>query len=165
MNITKKILVLIMIWGLYMCTEPPNYPKEPRIEYIGMNKTTIVQGSTNAPRDTLVITFAFTDGDGDLGSDTNNLLLRDSRDNSPTPNRIFPIPDQGSGNGISGEITIRVPNKLAGPNICCIFPDRRVCQTDARFPTDTFSYLIQMTDRAGNVSNIIRTETITIRCQ
>ncbi|MDX1943164.1 MAG: hypothetical protein SFU99_21550 [Saprospiraceae bacterium] len=150
---------------LISCTEPPSYPNEPRIEYLGVNKKAILQGSSTAARDTLVIMFSFTDGDGDIGSDSTNLFLRDSRDNSLIPNRLFPIPEQGSGNGVSGEITIRVPNKVAGPNVCCIFPDRRVCQTDSRYAQDTFSYLIQIKDRSGNLSNQIRTETITILCQ
>lgn len=165
MKILKYCFFACSIFFLANFTEPPNYPNQPTIEYVGVNKRSILQGSTTAARDTLIITFSFTDGDGDLGSDSTNLFLRDSRDNSLVPNRLFPIPEQGSGNGVSGEITIRIPNKVAGPNICCIFPDRRVCQTDPRFARDTFSYSIQMKDRAGNLSNIIRTETLTILCQ
>ncbi|HMO38326.1 MAG TPA: hypothetical protein PKC76_03420 [Saprospiraceae bacterium] len=158
-------LFVVLFAAFTACTEPPNYPDEPYIEFVGMNKNAIAQGSASSPRDTLAITFFFTDGNGDIGSDTTNFFLRDSRDNSLIPNRLFPIPEQGSGNGVSGEITIRIPNKVAGPNICCIFPDRRVCQTDPRFPQDTFSYSIQIKDRAGNLSNIIRTPPITILCR
>lgn len=159
------VILSISFFVLIGCTEPPDYPDEPRIEYIGVNKNSIVQGSATGISDTLIIRFSFTDGDGDLGSDTTNFFIRDSRDNTLIPNRIFPIPEQGSGNGVSGEITVRIPNKVAGPNICCIFPDRRVCQTDPRFAQDTFSYLIQIADRAGNLSNQIRTQTLTILCQ
>lgn len=167
MKIVKYSIAILIIGSFILqgCTEPPNYPDEPRIEFLRVNKTQIRQGSATAASDTLIITFSFTDGDGDLGSDSTNFFIRDSRDNSLIPNRIFPIPEQGSGNGISGEITVRIPNKVAGPNICCIFPDRRVCQTDPRFAQDTFSYLIEIKDRSGNLSNQIRTPTLTILCE
>jgi hypothetical protein len=149
------------------CTQPPDYPKEPRIEYIGINKKVITQGSRSATADTLVVTFSFTDGDGDLGSegDARNIFIYDSRSPNDTINygNLLPISEQGSGNGVSGEITFTLPSKPS--NICCIFPDRRACLTDPRYPQDTFSFLIQMSDRAGNMSNLIRTETITILCQ
>ena len=48
------------------CVNPPDYPDAPVIEYIGVNKTTVFQGSANLPADTLAIFFSFTDGDGDL---------------------------------------------------------------------------------------------------
>lgn len=149
------------------CSQPPDYPDEPQLEYVGVNKNSVVQGSRFAPNDTLAILFKFTDGDGDLGNsdNTNNIVLLDSRDTTQTPYKIPPVPEQGSGNGISGEITILVPNRIGSGNICCIFPDLRVCQTDPTYKQDTFSFSIQMTDRAGNKSNIIRTETITILCQ
>ncbi len=167
MKIIKYSIALFVIGSLVLlgCTEPPDYPDEPRIEFLSVNKNQVRQGSATAISDTLIITFSFTDGDGDLGSDSTNFFIRDSRDNSLIPNRIFPLPKQGTGNGVSGEITVRIPSKVAGPNICCIFPDRRVCQTDPRFPRDTFSYLIEIKDRAGNLSNQIRTPTLTILCE
>ncbi len=160
-------LFFIVLLGLIIgCTEPPDYPNEPQLRYIGLNKNTIVQGRTAAQTDTLIIMFSFTDGNGDLGDETvTNLFIRDSRDNSLNPVVIKPIPEQGSGNGISGEITVRLINNNDASKMCCIFPDRRVCFTDPRYPIDTFSYSIQMKDRAGNLSNVIRTERITLLCQ
>lgn len=164
MKLSRYYLTLLALSLLAGCTEPPNYPTEPRIEYIGVSKKTIVQGSRNAVPDTLFIRFSFTDGDGDLGDrDSINIFLTDSRDGFRTTKKINPIPEQGSGNGVSGEITLRLVNAVG--DICCIFPDRRVCQVDPRYPQDTFSYSIQMRDRAGNLSNIIQTEPITILCQ
>lgn len=160
-------LLLCTLGLLVSCSQPPDYPDEPQLEYVGVNKTSVLQGSSTAPNDTLAIIFSFTDGDGDLGNDDNisNIKLFDSRDTTLTPYKIPPVPEQGSGNGISGEITILVPNRIGSGNICCIFPDLRVCRTDSRYKQDTFSYSIQMIDRAGHESNIIRTETITILCQ
>lgn len=148
------------------CVQPPDYPDEPVIHYIGVNKNLIPQGSVGATMDTLSLTFGFTDGDADLGNEEEvNIFLYDSRIESlePTPIKINPIPDQGTGNGISGEITIKIANNISG-GICCIFPDGRVCQVDPEFPVDSFFYYIEIMDRAGHVSNRIRTETITILC-
>lgn len=151
---------------LEACSKTPDYPDEPVLTYKGVNKKIINQGSATAPSDTLIITFGFTDGDGDLGdNDSLNIFLFDSRDSSLTPGNIKPIPEKGSGNGISGEIIATLATKSAASKICCIFPDRRACFTDPRYQQDTFSYLIQMRDRAGHWSNTIRTEPITILCK
>lgn len=177
-----KYYLIVGVVGFYIsCSQPPNYPDEPQLQYIGINKKSVFQGGRTSPIDTLVVNFSFTDGDGDLGNDLKdttvqkNIFLYDSRDTTLTPFKIPPVPAQGSGNGISGEVTIYVPNNsktivigndtIGLGNICCIFPDGRTCFTDPRFPRDTFSFLIQMIDRAGHKSNMIRTETITILCQ
>lgn len=167
MKRVKNCLFICTLGFLVSCSQPPDYPNEPVLQYIGVNKTSVLQGSRTTPNDTLAIRFSFTDGDGDLGNseNTNNILLYDSRDSTLAPYKIPPVPEQGSGNGISGEITILVPNRIGSGNICCIFPDLRVCQTDPRYKQDTFSYSIQMIDRAGHKSNIINTEQITILCQ
>lgn len=167
MNYLNYCLLFVTISCIISCTQPPDYPNEPQLEYIGLNKGRILQGSRTAPNDTLAIFFSFTDGDGDLGNDDsiNNIFLYDSRDSTITPYKVSAIPAQGSGNGVSGEVTILIPNRIGSGNICCIFPDLRVCQTDARYPQDTFSYEIELMDRAGHKSNKIRTEPITILCQ
>ncbi len=146
------------------CVQPPNYPNTPEIAYIGMNQNTIVQGNVGAPLDTLEITFSFTDGDGDLGIEGNtfDIFLTDSREGFTDIKKLPVVPDQGIGNGISGEIIVRLPNQL---NICCTYPDGSTpCLPNANFPTDTMSYTIQIQDRAGNMSNKIQTEVITILC-
>lgn len=180
MKSTPFYVIMTTILLAASCTQPPEYPDEPIIEYKNVNKNTIYQGSRTGRLDTLVITFSFTDGDGNLGDtarvDGPNVLLIDSRDSTITlPYKIKPIPEQGSNNGISGEMTAIVSNTsksiISGKdtfklgNICCIIPDVEICSTDPLYPRDTFSYLIRVRDKAGNWSNTIRTETITILCQ
>ena len=166
--LTYSLLIASGVLLAFSCVKPPNYPDEPRIEYIGLNKSTIAQGNGNAPRDTLEITFFFEDGDGNIGTpdqDTANfdVFLYDSRDSSLTKFRLPVLPDQGIGNGVSGEATVRIPTLF---NICCTFPNGATpCQASTQFPTDTFSYAIRMRDRAGNTSNSIQTEMITVLCQ
>ena len=147
-------LICLLIAG---CTKPPNYPDEPVIEFMSTNISTINQSATV---DTLAITFSYTDGDGDLGDSTKNIILTDTR---PTivPRTVefsLPfIPEQGAGNGISGEITVKEVGKFCCLNIpvpCQLFPESY----------DTLSYMIKILDREGNESNIVETGPIVIIC-
>lgn len=150
---------------LFSCVKRPEYPIEPVLDFIGMNKQIIAQGSPNAVFDTLAITFGFTDGDGDLGyaDGTLDIFLTDSRDGFEETLKLPVIPEQGSGNGISGEITVLVFNKPF--NICCTYPTGQVpCTPSTVFPIDTFSYSIRIRDRAGHFSNSVQTDRITILC-
>lgn len=160
--LTVVALVFVLVMG---CIKPPDYPDEPRIGYIGVNQNTIAQGNGNSPADTLAVLFSFTDGDGDLGTTTDSIdvFLTDSRDGFTNNFKLPVIPEQGLGNGISGEITIRIPNKPF--NICCTYPDGAdACLPNPSYPIDTFSYGIRIRDRAGRMSNLVQTEKITILC-
>ncbi len=145
------------------CGEAPEYPLEPVITYEGVNKTRVFQ-FTNGPLDTLIINFSFTDGDGDLSlisSDSADIFVTDSRLPAIPTNYRFPlIEEEGTQNGISGRARLSIVNT---GNICCIF-NSRICAEDPSYPIDTFSFAIQIRDRAGNLSNIVRTERIEIVC-
>ncbi len=152
--------LLLMAWA---CTSPPDYPIEPVIEYESISKTTIFQGIPTNPSDTIVVHFSFTDGDGDLSfpSDSIDIYLTDSRNEALRSIFRFPvIPQEGTGNGISGDVYIRLVNQN---NICCIYQNI-ICINDPALPVDTFSYAIQIRDRAGNFSNVVRTDPISIIC-
>lgn len=144
------------------CVKPPEFPNEPVITFESLNKDQIYQ-FTNGPLDSIQVHFSFTDGDGDLSlidSDSVDVFLTDSRLGIQTPFRLPMIPPEGTGNGISGDIFINVINTTG---ICCIF-NNRLCAADPSYPVDTFTYSIQIRDRAGNLSNIIRTDPIEILC-
>ena len=75
------------------------------------------------------------------------------------------IPEQGTGNGISGEMTIQIFTT------CCIHPDPILaldgCDApfeDIEFQYDSLIYEVYIQDRAGNVSNTIQTEPLLIKC-
>jgi hypothetical protein len=156
----KKILFL-GIFGIILfhgCIEPPDYPVEPVIAFLEMNKTQIVGQTTledpNRVVDTLFITFSFTDGDGDLGkSDTDttrNVFLIDSRlGNAGESFQVKTIPQAGVTNGISGEMTVMLPETFCFPNSA---------------PRDRMTYSIQIVDNAGHYSNIIETPEIELIC-
>ncbi len=160
-----QLLSALLLILAASCVKRPDYPIEPVIEFVGINKQAIAQGSPSAALDTLAITFGFTDGDGDLGySDgTLDIFLTDSRDGFEETLKLPVIPSQGTGNGVSGEITIRIFNKPF--NICCTYPTGQVpCTPSTVFPIDTFSYAIRIRDRAGHFSNSVQTDRITILC-
>ncbi|MFN0212763.1 MAG: hypothetical protein ACKVT2_00790 [Saprospiraceae bacterium] len=165
----KKVFPLALVTLCILtqqCIQPPDYPIEPVIEYVGLSKTQMKQGT--GYQDSLFVVFSFTDGDGDLGypatDPTPSVFFRDSRDSFPKPPIQLPyVEPQGAGNGISGEITVKLPT------ICCIFttPEgiKLACEdVPNSMIFDTFFYYIKIRDRAGHESNEIKTEAITLRC-
>lgn len=166
-----RILLFALLLGLGSCTQPPEYPIEPVVEYLRMSKNTMVQGS--GTQDETWVTIGFTDGDGDIGffkpgSSTEvetDLFLRDMRLNAVTEKFVIPfVPELGAANGISGEITFRLYTT------CCIFPEwvpgqPAPCDKSPSYLVDTVRYEIYIRDRAGNESNRIQTEPIYILCQ
>lgn len=153
---------LFVVFFAAACVNPPEFPNEPVLTFEGLSKSQIFQ-FTNGPLDSIQIHFSFTDGDGDLSlpdTDSIDIFLTDSRIGLQTPLSLPLIPEEGTGNGISGDIFINLINQTG---ICCIF-NNRLCAADESYPIDTFSYAIQIRDRAGNMSNVIRTDPIEILC-
>ncbi len=163
MQYTRYLLWLLSALALGSCVSPPDYPDEPVIVYEGLNKQEI-RSLSSGIEDSITIQISFTDGDGDISNitDSVDVTLEDSRN----PGIFLPvslpiIPVEGTGNGISGDIFIRVTN--VGFTICCENA-RFICIPDANFPTDEFFYRIRLRDRAGNLSNVVETEPITVLC-
>ena len=158
-------LLLLVLVTILSCTKPPTYPDSPIISEPSFNQQEIEQGNTVEKADTLELFFAFTDGDGNLGSEGDSLdvYLTDSRTGFVNLFKLPFVPELGSGNGISGVVTVRMSNTPA--NICCIHPvSLQDCQPFPDYPMDTVSYTIQIRDRDGNFSNKIQSETISIIC-
>ncbi len=145
--------------GFWHCVTPPDYPKEPKIEFISLSKSTLKQGELGN-EDSLFVNFSFTDGDGDLGSqDSFDVFFIDLRDNTEAERfRLPKIPEKGSGNGVIGTA------KLTLPTTCCrgILPP---CKPSRLKPVDTLVYEFYVRDRAGNLSNRVKTSPIFLQCQ
>lgn len=142
------------------CITKPDFPVEPVIEFVSMNDNQMVQNSFNT--DSILVTFSFTDGDGDLGdNDSLNIFIRDNRDQFiASKYRLPELPPEGAQRGIQGKITVTIYTT------CCIYPDGTPpCEPSLDYPTDTLRYEIYIRDRAGNVSNTIETDPIIILCQ
>jgi hypothetical protein len=144
------------------CVRPPDYPIEPRLSLPttgnALSKNTMVQGYKG---DSLYLTLNFTDGDGDIGlskGDT-SLFIVDTRDNSLINDAagLPSVPAQGAGNGISGEMRIKLLST------CC--KTLRPCQPTPAQPKDVVIYEVYIKDRAGNISNRLKIPPITLLCQ
>ena len=161
------LLLLFALLANQFCVKPPDYPKEPVIEFTGLSKTVLQQGKSKG--DSLSITFSYTDGDGDLGfpktDATTSVFVRDDRDSFSKFEYQLPyVEPQGASNGISGEISIVVPTS------CCIFVtnegQKLACDLVPNdFLYDTLYYFIKIRDRAGHMSNEIKAGPITPKCQ
>lgn len=156
----RKFLGICLLAFLLVtsCVKPPDYPVEPIIEFVSFSKTSIGQNV-----DTTLLTIYFTDGDGDLGeqdnSPTTNIILTDTRIGQGFKEyyKVPFIPKQGVGNGISGEIYISLTQ-------CCVPTTGVPCQPNPGQMPEDIVYTMQLSDRAGNLSNIITLPPLTIIC-
>lgn len=144
------------------CTNGPDYSDTPEIEFVSFSKLVMNQGLIND--DFVILTLYFQDGDGNIGFEdtTRDLELIDNRTGDVYDKIKLPVvPDQGTGNGISGEMLITVFNQ------CCVYPDNiPPCEENppAEYATNELSFNITLTDRDGNVSNVVTTPSIQLIC-
>lgn len=155
----EKILFLMLLINVWACINPPDYSDSPEIQFVSMSKDTMLQGSLN--EDSLRLVIFFTDGDGDIGRDS-SIFLRDLRDSFLLrPIQVPMIPEENTGNGIEGTISMIIPTS------CCVDNDRNSCcaECDPTFTEDKLIYEVYLEDRAGNRSNTIQTLPITLLCK
>ncbi len=152
-------LLTLSLLTFSFCTTPPDYPIVPHIEFQNISKTTMQQGFGS--EDSVYVTISFTDGDGDLGSSpsdpTLNLFTFNRLINQVADSFRIPfVPIQGTKNGISGTIQVRLLTT------CC--KSLEPCKPSITHPLDTLIYDISIKDRAGHLSNIVSTPPILLRC-
>lgn len=147
---------------IFACTTSPQFSVVPALTYTGLSENSMTQSSVLG--DSLFLFFDFQDGDGDIGISDNlnnfDLTLIDNRTGNIYDRFKTPfVPEQGASNGIEGSVQLKLYTT------CCIFNETiPPCSTPTNFPTNEFTLDIQLTDRAGNKSNIITTEVITLFC-
>ncbi len=147
----------------FSCASPPDYPIEPVIEFVSLSKDTIEQN--RAVTETTRVTIGFTDGDGDIGSesgdsDTSSIFIYDPRqDFLFESNRILFVGLEGVGRGISGEITFTLPKT------CCIFELKEFnCEPSSTTPFDRVVFEVYIRDRANHFSNTVELAPIYVKC-
>ncbi|MBX2817348.1 MAG: hypothetical protein KTR24_15170 [Saprospiraceae bacterium] len=153
-------LSVIVLLGMLGCIKAPEYPDEPELTYEGLSSNRMIQSDLNL--DSTILFLSFTDGDGDVGTDTEvNLFVTDTRDDFVAARYRLPfIPVAGSNNGVSGDI------QLVLFTTCCTYPNGQApCTPSEEFPSDTVIYEIYMMDRAGNISNKVLTDPIILDCR
>ena len=155
------IAVCFIFLSTVTCTSPPDYPIIPHIDFVSMSKNIMRSGQIGT-EDSVYVTLSFTDGDGDLGNTANspnslNIFTVNKLYNQPADSFRLPfIPEQGTKNGISGQIRLRLLTS------CCkgAYP----CDPFITKKYDTLTYDITIKDRANHISNVVTTPPILLQC-
>lgn len=148
-NITKHIRLILLSTSLLLMNckkedELSGNSKVPFIKIIDVSATTLIQF-----KDSLVIRFEYSDGDGDIGEinpDQNDLQVKDKRLSKADYYFVKPLSPPNAEIKTKGIIAVQIKNTfLLGT---------------ANSETTTFE--LKLRDRAGNWSNSIITPIITI---
>lgn len=154
----KNFLFLFIICLSVACTKEstttndinnpnPNLSEIPEIDLKGVSATTVT-----ASTDSLAFLIEYTDGDGDLGTndpDDTVIELVDKRDSETLVfnYHLQPLAPPDSEIAITGELNIVLDHTII---------------LDENNDSETTTFTIRLKDRAGNWSNVVETEMITI---
>ena len=154
MKTLKKLIFASLTLGIVVlgsCLNGNEYPPEPDIKFLSFTSTDSLNlfGQIS---NLLVLTFEFTDGDGDIGAEEGDTIINmfvseygilNKVQQSPTPLRytIPSITQSGQNKSLKGEIDIKIT----------LLPF---------FSYDSVLYDIYIVDRSGNKSNLITTPII-----
>ncbi len=156
----RKVVFFFLIASILVLVscKKKEYPKEPILSFKSIAKTSMKQNG----QDSTVLIFSYTDGDGDIGSDSDdNIFLRDSRNQQLLATYRFPNEVDGKeGEYRKGELQLIV---YSG---CCIYSDSlyAACMPNPNQIQDTMRYSIEVIDKAGNRSNILLSDKILLEC-
>lgn len=154
------IFIIVLISGLVLsCVKQESFSDIPAIEFIGQTKAMLSQGALM--EDSLYVRFSFQDGDGDLGdADSINVFVTDTRQDFALEYKIPDLSSGTNGSSLEGEVTMLLFTT------CCLYDDnsQAPCTPSTSQPTDEVIFTIQIRDRAGNMSNVINMNPITLMC-
>lgn len=151
LNVTLFFGACWLISVFFSCQEASPIPK---LTFKEVSRQAMQQGGA----DSLFLTFDFIDGDGNVGSDTNNIQVLDSRTDELLSTHRMPDFVNNVAQERSGTITL----VLRSP--CCVYPNGTRCQSSTQYPTQTMRYQVRLIDQAGNWSNTIESSTIVLEC-
>ena len=178
----KRYLLGLFLMALAVCScqKPVEYPVEPKIAYEGF---TYLFNADSTFSGEGVISFSYTDGDGDLGLDDNDTLPPFGFNDTHYYNMV--IDYLKSENGVFVKTPLLSPHVPTGPADTLVLFD--TVTFNARFkrlrdseepraisgtmdykltvqnpfsPNDTVKFEIRIFDRALHESNVIQTEAI-----
>ncbi len=164
-NMSKLAFLFTILVFSMSCQKSKDFSDIPYLEFRSFSKMQMRQGSVN--QDSVILTLYFTDGDGDFGTESRdadlNIFMKDLRTGNEFRSFKSPfIPLDGVGRSISGTIRLKIFTT------CCIFPpDLGVfpCERTPQVPTNSLPLEIFIRDRAGNDSNIVKLDPLTLLCQ
>ena len=146
MKIIKTYSALFIFFIFSACAKETT-STAPSIEFKSISPASLVIGKSE-----LVISFAYTDTDGDLGensADVKNMFVTDNRNGVVYQFRIPQLSPTGSNISIQGQLNIDMPN---------------VGISDGA-TSESATFNIYVKDRAGNQSNTATSTSITVSVQ
>lgn len=126
--------------------DDPFVDKAPSIELLSLTPQMVVEFE-----DSLVFNIKYRDNDGDLGENdpsVKNLFITDNRIGIVYDYRIQQLAPSGSAIAIEGTLQV-VLNSVA--------------RTDTSLAQQSATFSVYVKDRAGNISNVVTSGTITIK--
>jgi len=148
MKIRTYILFLIAM-GIVFFNSCTKYEEVKESEKPSITYTTITPMNIAEFKDSVQITIKYKDGNGDLGDenpDELNIYVKDNRLDKPDYYHLHALAPPGKNIAIDGTLNIKLKNTfLIGSG-----------------NSETTSYEVKIKDRAGNWSNSITTEMVTI---
>ena len=144
--LTRFVLFSIVLFSLSCETvsDELSFDRVPKIRIIEASHNSLVQF-----QDSPVLKIEYEDGDGDLGTsdpDVNSILVQDSRLENPDEYYLPPLAPEGAEVSITGTFNlVLLPTFLLGNGT-----------------EEKVIFSIKLFDRAGNVSNEVETEEITV---
>lgn len=170
--ISKPILVFFLVSAATMsCFEPPSFSNTPEISFNNIVKFTVADpfSGVNSKKDSVVITIDYKDGDGDLGesiagrsnpkyNEWGNYELKTLR-LDPDTKRFVELPQAANKTLF---FPVLKPDLKRGP----IEGDLSLSPSffyNNRSRLTVVKYQIRIRDRALNVSNMVETDTLSLR--
>lgn len=141
----RKLLILFAIVALWSCSKDEPFDDVPTLELVSIGPKSVVQFE-----DSVVISLAYEDGNGDLGgfpADSVNLFVVDNRIGVPFEFRIQELVPGGAEVPIQGTLNVTIQN---------LYITGTGTQESVTF--DIYAY-----DRAGNKSNVVKTPAIVVK--
>lgn len=162
----KKVSVFLMLLTIGLltgCYKEVSFDVKPVIEFKELRKIIVLDGFSQSKKDSLILTIKFQDGDGDLGLDTRDSVLKKQGFNyivKPFRKRrgVF-VEFPNNGVTYSGYfIRLRTDGK-AGPIEGTLDYSVDFLQ-DFVVKKDTVKFQVTIRDRAGNLSNTVESSNI-----
>jgi hypothetical protein len=103
----KSLYFVYLAFALAACNSSALFPVEPKITYLDIQARQVKEY-----QDSMIITFSFTDGDGDLGQNTagyENLFLKDSRTGGSYTYRIRELVPDNAKVPVKGTLKFVLP--------------------------------------------------------
>ena len=159
-NYLHTIVTTALVFAtlIFSCNSNDTISIIPRINFVSLSKTKMLQGSFN--QDSIYVELEFEDGDGDLSfsnsSSDRDLVIIDRR--TQLIQDSYKLPELPNSNGKPIQGTMRILLYTS----CCLLENTPPCVPVNGM--DSISYEIYLKDRSDHVSNRIITPKIGLLC-